>query len=125
MRRVRDHLKDESGIALVVAIIIIFVLVSASLTLLSLTNTHSRLSWSYADEAQAFALAETGLQEAMWFVQNGATVTAVEHLLVVAADTVGSYKYWLKSGKKDTIVATGFIPNAKKPRMSIQIKQIF
>lgn len=125
MRRARDFLNEENGIALVVAIIIIFVLASASLTLLSLTNTHSRLSWSYTDETQAFALAETGLQEAMWFVQNGTTLAAVEHVLVVGADTVGSYKYWLKSGKKDTIVATGFIPNGRKPRMSIQIKQIF
>jgi len=61
---------DQKGMALITTLIFIFVLVSFSVALLIMTSNDSKLSTLHRESTRAFYLAETGVDKALWYLNN-------------------------------------------------------
>jgi len=63
-------LNNQKGMALITTLIFIFVLVSFSVALLVMTSNDSKLSTLHRESTRAFYLAETGVDKALWYLNN-------------------------------------------------------
>ncbi len=61
-------IKSQQGMALIATLIFVTVLVSFGVALLSMTGDDSKLSTLQRESTRAFYIAETGIEEAMWFL---------------------------------------------------------
>jgi len=63
-------LNNQKGMALITTLIFVFVLVSFSIALLVMTGNDSKLSTLHRESTRAFYLAETGVDKALWYLNN-------------------------------------------------------
>ena len=63
-------LNNQKGMALITTLIFISVLVSFSVALLVMTGNDSKLSTLHRESTRAFYLAETGVDKALWYLNN-------------------------------------------------------
>lgn len=61
-------MNNEKGMALMATLIFVFVLGSIGIALLSMASNDSKLSTLQRESNRAFYLAETGIEEALWFM---------------------------------------------------------
>ena len=117
-------LDDERGIALVLVLIVVFFLSAAAMAALSLTHTFTKSNWSIVEDAQCRYLAESALEIARWDIGNGKNLESQDLLFIVNSDTIGSYRYKLRKGVQDTIIAVAFIPNFKHFKIKKELRDI-
>ena len=69
-RKKKFFFNNQKGMALITTLIFIFVLVSFSVALLIMTSNDSKLSTLHRESTRAFYLAETGVDKALWYLNN-------------------------------------------------------
>ena len=69
-KKIKMLLTNQHGMALVATIIFVFVLVSLVVTLLTMTSNDTKLSTLQRESTRAFYLAETGIEEAIWYMNS-------------------------------------------------------
>jgi len=67
----KEILKSEDGMALLSVLIFTFVLVSIVIAMLVMAQNDTKLSTLQRDSTKAFYLAESGIEEAIWKLNNG------------------------------------------------------
>jgi hypothetical protein len=61
---------NQSGMALLTTLIFVFVLVTLAVALLTMTSNDTKLSTLQRESTRAFYLAETGIEEAIWYMNS-------------------------------------------------------
>lgn len=69
-REIKMSLKNQKGMALLATLIFVFVLVTLGVALLTMTNNDTKLSSLQRESTRAFYLAETGIEEAIWYMNS-------------------------------------------------------
>jgi len=123
---VSSFLKNEQGISLLITIIMIFVVATACLAFIAAVHRHGQITYGQIDEVRATMMAENGLSEALWRIDQGEIIATenTEHFCIFQNDTLGSYKYVIATGAQDTLIATGFFPDENSARIVKTIKLI-
>src|SRR5437899_11605687 len=78
-------LKDERGIALPMAMIVMVILTSLMIAFAVLATSESQIASSQMASAQARALAESGLERALWALTTGESNPGASGVLVLDA----------------------------------------
>ena len=122
-RRPRAALVNEQGIAAPLAIVVLIGLTSLALAFVALSATEAPISTNLRAGEQALALAEGGLERALWALSN-ATVTGLTDLtdvnaipatykeqqaLTLSGTSNGVYTIAITPGVTSTITARGYI----------------
>jgi len=66
----KNKFSNQKGMALLTTLIFVFVLVSLAVALLTMTNNDTKLSTLQKESTRAFYLAETGIEEAIWYMNS-------------------------------------------------------
>jgi hypothetical protein len=69
-KKMKILLTNQHGMALVATLIFVFVLVSFGVALLAMTGNDSKLSTLQRESTRAFYLAETGIEESIWYLNS-------------------------------------------------------
>ncbi len=68
--KINNIFPNQKGMALIATLIFTFILVSLGAALLTMTNNDSKLSTLQRESTRAFYLAETGIEEAIWYMNS-------------------------------------------------------
>jgi len=68
--KIKSIFTNQKGMALLATLIFTFVLVSLGAALLTMTNNDTKLSSLQRESTRAFYLAETGIEEAIWYMNS-------------------------------------------------------
>ena len=141
--KTRDPRRDEQGIAFPMALIVMVILTALMATLAVLATSEPQIASNQMQSVQARALAESGVERALWALTQGETSTPPSGALVSSGPPnytitmaapydgsqevtqgVGSFKVTVTNGAAPNIKivsAVGFVPNAAHP---VAIKKI-
>jgi len=138
-------LKDERGIAFPMAMIVMVILTSLMIAFAVLTTSESQIASSQVASAQARALAESGVERALWAMTTGETNPAASGVLLLDASynlvpssvsplyngstpvsvndpvlgsPIGSFKVTVADGaviNEKLVTAIGYVPDAVNP----------
>jgi Tfp pilus assembly protein PilX len=135
---VRRH-RSEAGIALPMTLILMALITSLTVAFLAFTSAEPVIASNQMANAQARALAETGVERALWALSKGETTPAASGALADplpapvpapydgsqwVAVGVGEFKVTVTNGaatNERNITAVGYVPNHTNP---IAIKKI-
>ena len=68
--RKKFFFNNQKGMALLTTLIFVFILVTFAVALLTMTSNDSKLSTLHRESTRAFYLAETGVDKALWYLNN-------------------------------------------------------
>lgn len=108
----------QNGFILITTLILTGVLVTIGAALLTMVNQNYADAGFQRDEAQAIYLAETAVEEAVWYLKNVDVAwtgdAPTEHTL-----NTGSYTISVDQGGAPTVVITGigYVPNKANARV--------
>ena len=68
--KLKSVFSNQKGMALIATLIFTFILVSLGAALLTMTNNDTKLSTLQRESTRAFYLAETGIEEAIWYMNS-------------------------------------------------------
>jgi len=68
--KIKNVFSNQKGMALIATLIFTFILVSLGVALLTMTNNDSKLSTLQRESTRAFYLAETGIEEYIWYMNS-------------------------------------------------------
>lgn len=131
-------LRDEQGIAFPMAMIVMAILTALMAALAVLSTSEPQIASNQAASAQARALAESGLERALWALTKGESDPTASGVLVLGAgyalpspvpspydgstfvsvSAAGGFKVTVASGSQTNekvVTAVGFVPNATNP----------
>ena len=69
-RKKKFFFNNQKGMALLTTLIFVFILVTFAVALLTMTSNDSKLSTLHRESTRAFYLAETGVDKALWYLNN-------------------------------------------------------
>jgi hypothetical protein len=131
--------QSEAGIALPMALIVMMVITALTVAFLAFTSSEPVIASNQMANAQARAIAESGVERALWALSKGETTPAFGGSLVdplpnpvpapydgsqFVAVGVGVFKVTVVDGpgaNERTITSVGYVPNNNKP---IAVKKI-
>ena len=136
-RRLRSALVDQRGIALPLSLIVLTLLTSLTLAFLAMSATEPMIAANLQAGEQALALAEAGIERAIWALNNPTAAAPAQGLInplpVPAPDPYngqsvnlgpGSYAVWVSLpaglpidaavGNNRNIIATGAVGSAQR-----------
>jgi Tfp pilus assembly protein PilX len=126
-------MRSEAGIALPMTLILMALLTALTVAFLAFTSTEPVIAANHMANAQARAIAESGVERALWALSKGETDPAANGALTdplpgpVPAPYdgsqllnlgVGQFKVTVTNGpaaNERTIAAVGYVPNAASP----------
>ena len=137
--KIQTVLRNEQGIALVMALIVMVTLAALIGVLAMLATSEPQIADNQLPSAQARALAESGLQRALWALSTGQTSPSTSGVLAldanynlpspvpspydgsmfVSVSSIGGFKVTVTSGaqaNEKIVTAVGFVPDATSPR---------
>ena len=80
-RRLRSALADERGIALPLSLIVLVLLTSLTLAFLAMSSTEPLIASNLQAGEQALALAEAGVERAIWALNNPTAAAPAQGLI--------------------------------------------
>src|SRR5712692_7008063 len=133
-RRLRSALADERGIALPLSLIVLVLLASLTLAFLAMSSTEPLIASNLQAGEQALALAEAGVERAIWALNNPTAAAPAQGLITplpasppspydgLTAVSLGAGSYTVivslppgaAVGNDRSIVATGTVAAAKR-----------
>jgi hypothetical protein len=132
-------MRSEAGIALPMTLILMALLTALTVAFLALTSTEPVIAANHMANAQARAIAESGVERTLWALTKGETDPAANGALIDPLPApvpapydgsqlvnlgVGQFKVTVTNGpavNERTIEAVGYVPNAANP---IAIKKL-
>jgi Tfp pilus assembly protein PilX len=123
----KDHILTKvRGQVLIIAIIFLAVILIISATLFSKVASFLRFGAISVESSQATALAEAGIDNAVW--QLNQTAGSYSGETNTPLGTTGTFTVTITNNPSNpnvkTIKSTGYIPNAASPRRKISIKVV-
>jgi hypothetical protein len=141
--KTRNPVRDEQGIAFPMALIVMTILAALMAAFAVLATSEPQIASNQMQSVQARALAESGVERALWALTQGEASTPPSGALVNSGPPnytialaapydgsqevtqgVGSFKVTVANGAQPNIkivTAVGFVPNATNP---VAIKKI-
>jgi hypothetical protein len=104
-RRLHAVLTDDRGIALPLSLIVLTLLTSLTLAFLTMSSSEPMIAANLKRGEQALALAEAGVERAIWALVNP-TASGLTNLNQIPAPYTGGALYTLGSGAYDIRIAT-------------------
>src|SRR6266849_2068514 len=104
-RRLRAVLTDDRGIALPLSLIVLTLLTSLTLAFLAMSSSEPMIAANLKSGEQALALAEAGIERAIWALVNPAA-SGLTNLNQIPASYNGGALFTLGSGGYDIRIAT-------------------
>lgn len=135
----KDNMRHKRGLGIIAAIIIMLVMAVMGVTLASLLGTNAQSSVNYMQSQQAFYLAESGIQSALFALKSnstqanwttaGWTGTYPAGPMQLAATLSGHGDYNvtidLSVPKSPHITSTGYIPNRNTSNAAKRVVDVY
>ncbi|EKD62560.1 MAG: hypothetical protein ACD_52C00128G0003 [uncultured bacterium] len=121
----RDHILTKvRGQVLIIAIIFLAVILIISATLFSKVSSFLRFGNISAQASQATTLAEAGVDNTVWLLNENAGSCPAACTTETTLGTVGTFKVTVvdNSPNLKTITSTGYIPNSTNPKSKRTVK---
>jgi hypothetical protein len=93
---------NEKGMALLATLIFVFVLGTIGIAMLTMASNDSKLSTLQRESNRAFYLAETGIEEALWFMNLSTDNPDGINWRVPKLDSEGERNFWPKEEDRDS-----------------------
>jgi len=116
MRGKSQRGKSQQGVSLYLTIVILSVLTAALLTLITMSVSQIKVIWTVSDSAIAFYAADTGTEQALYQIRQGAIYDDIPETPLGEA----SYNVSISTTTEETIIKS--MGSYKETRRVIEIR---